>query len=878
MATKTFEELKQLAIQIRDEKTNKQNTATRVGTAMLEHINKLEQDYYDKTQTDEELKERDDKLTELENNISIRNISKKVSSSASPVDIPIPKIVGIKLFVKLESPNIENITTITSYIRNNSGSYRALTIANKDTYYEVSAEYTQKDLNENRDTFRIFFNEISASLDVTVTLQIIQPNAVTEEELENKLENNIGIRNISKKVSSSASPVDIPIPKIVGIKLFVKLESPNIENITTITSYIRNNSGSYRALTIANKDTYYEVSAEYTQKDLNENRDTFRIFFNEISASLDVTVTLQIIQPNVMTKSLDRTANLFNYQDETYAGKVISDSGIWSNSVTFNTVAIQVEAGKTYYRYSSANELSTWGATNIRIFNGENKLLLKETGTSFTVPEDAVNPIAYIAYYINYTSVNVGDPSLYMVLESGIDSSIQIPYTAIIPKNDLTYYIKKTVGSADIKKSIVQQTGTDAEKVMSQKAVTDSLNGQKNSLQTIISNAIAGLTASSIEQGTGQSTTSTMSQKSVSDALAVLAEGITGDIQYRFAERPASGYENFLVDVDVNIATTNSDASTVFDSQNIQKDRCILALPTNYSRSGKPTRLVICGHGTGWKCIEGTTMPWAGMNTQLLLDEGYAVLGCNGTPGDLDGLDQGHNGTPQCYRSILAAYKYVTGKYNIATNGVLTAGLSMGTIMTTQIACFEDIPVLAQVVFSPSFELMKSQFTLKPAIRQRMCEKFGFVGQAPTFTTQDPPSEAEKQYVLDNFDKWCGYDTIINGISGGAKETFSVWPNHAVKENAAEKALYQDKAIIRRVPIKMFVCDDDTTASPRWADYLSIMMRNGGCYCEVRHYATGGHNAWGAGDTVEVSTLLGGKKYVNGASYEGLLFLKRFDL
>lgn len=65
MATKTFEELKQLAIQIRDEKTNKQNTATRVGTAMLEHINKLEQDYYDKNQTDEELKERDDKLIEL---------------------------------------------------------------------------------------------------------------------------------------------------------------------------------------------------------------------------------------------------------------------------------------------------------------------------------------------------------------------------------------------------------------------------------------------------------------------------------------------------------------------------------------------------------------------------------------------------------------------------------------------------------------------------------------------------------------------------------------------------------------------------------------------------------------------------------------------
>lgn len=75
MATKTFEELKQLAIQIRDEKTNKQNTATRIGTQMLEHLDKIEQDYYDKTATDEELKERDEKLIELEQKINELNIS-----------------------------------------------------------------------------------------------------------------------------------------------------------------------------------------------------------------------------------------------------------------------------------------------------------------------------------------------------------------------------------------------------------------------------------------------------------------------------------------------------------------------------------------------------------------------------------------------------------------------------------------------------------------------------------------------------------------------------------------------------------------------------------------------------------------------------------
>lgn len=57
MATKTFEELKQMAIQIRDEKTNKQNTATIIGTQMLEHLNKLEQEYYDKTTLDKRVTE-----------------------------------------------------------------------------------------------------------------------------------------------------------------------------------------------------------------------------------------------------------------------------------------------------------------------------------------------------------------------------------------------------------------------------------------------------------------------------------------------------------------------------------------------------------------------------------------------------------------------------------------------------------------------------------------------------------------------------------------------------------------------------------------------------------------------------------------------------
>ncbi|MCF2738231.1 hypothetical protein [Bacteroides caecigallinarum] len=80
MATKTFEELKQMAIQIRDEKTNKQNTATRIGTQMLEHLNKLEQDFLDKDTTEA-------KFSELGHKTIDRNIYSRINCIISKSDL-----------------------------------------------------------------------------------------------------------------------------------------------------------------------------------------------------------------------------------------------------------------------------------------------------------------------------------------------------------------------------------------------------------------------------------------------------------------------------------------------------------------------------------------------------------------------------------------------------------------------------------------------------------------------------------------------------------------------------------------------------------------------------------------------------------------------
>ena len=166
MATKTFEELKQLAIQIRDEKTNKQNTATRIGTQMLEHLNKLEQDYYDKTATDEELKQRDEKLAELSSNTGIR-----IYNTASfEIKVTAGDIISYIVNSKEEQEKVQIFTllekggTRIEYIANNiqpgetSGSYTAT----KDAEFIRVQSVSGTDLTNT--TAYLYFNNKSAEL------------------------------------------------------------------------------------------------------------------------------------------------------------------------------------------------------------------------------------------------------------------------------------------------------------------------------------------------------------------------------------------------------------------------------------------------------------------------------------------------------------------------------------------------------------------------------------------------------------------------------------------------------------------------------------------------------------------------------------------
>ena len=150
MATKTFEELKQLAIQIRDEKTNKQNTATRIGTQMLEHLNKLEQDYYDKTATDKELKQRDAKLAELSSSINAIELYKNIDNNSRNSIIEYTENEGYFISKTLDIIPSEYSSCYTSPIKLNKGEAIYIQAYATDQISVISLSTIDGDLLESK--------------------------------------------------------------------------------------------------------------------------------------------------------------------------------------------------------------------------------------------------------------------------------------------------------------------------------------------------------------------------------------------------------------------------------------------------------------------------------------------------------------------------------------------------------------------------------------------------------------------------------------------------------------------------------------------------------------------------------------------------------
>lgn len=253
MATKTFEELKQLAIQIRDEKTNKQNTATRIGTQMLEHLDKLEQDYYDKTATDEELKERDEKLTELENNIykSYLVTNNILSGNINKATNSEPGILSPKGYINsnLSAWKTFTINTTNSINKNHKYFVEVDSVAEKDGDFATVAFFKKDD-----NTFICSFNITGKQIIAVPYNEYVKISCQSSVQFLNYSDEILAIKDYTdNKVKDMFNKIDI------------------------VNSFVTTNVG--LAETITEDKENYQVGLLYNEGNINSDLSYFKTFF-----------------------------------------------------------------------------------------------------------------------------------------------------------------------------------------------------------------------------------------------------------------------------------------------------------------------------------------------------------------------------------------------------------------------------------------------------------------------------------------------------------------------------------------------------------------------------------------------------------------------
>lgn len=366
--------------------------------------------------------------------------------------------------------------------------------------------------------------------------------------------------------------------------------------------------------------------------------------------------------------------------------------------------------------------------------------------------------------------------------------------------------------------------------------------------------------------------------KTVQDRLVDLEEGSGGGGGgTHYLPRPSNGVVNFQVPININIADVDSNTLNQQDELDILNDWGLLLLPTNYDPNGKPVRLIIVCHGTGTYITGSSTTSTA---SSFWLSQGYALLDMNGLPDGIIGTGTNsqirHYGSPYALQSYLKGYQWAIQNYNIHRE-VFTYGISMGGLASFMLTQSGSLPVIAQAGFCPCIDLFKQAYS-EPwngaNQRRYISQLFGFEGVEPTFTTTEPPTQAEIDYFFSNYDKVVGYENMLKNVFSD----YDLEDLYNDFDEVTEAPVYENLKKHHRVPLKIWHNDDDGTVRIRYSQYYVDMVNNAGGLAVLRRFPSGGHNAWLNGEVVTgIPTISGGTTSIASSMYECMLWFKRFE-
>lgn len=328
-----------------------------------------------------------------------------------------------------------------------------------------------------------------------------------------------------------------------------------------------------------------------------------------------------------------------------------------------------------------------------------------------------------------------------------------------------------------------------------------------------------------------------------------------------YAERPANGYEFFTVNVDIAIEDSedsNETSTSVINKCNFSIENGRIDIPICYTSNGNPTKLVIYNHGAGGQVGPGIATELEASFGPLkneLLNRGYAILQMDGMPNLLKNSEyvylSSNCGGPQYIKCITKGYEYAISKYNLAKDGVVILGASMGGLCSLNLYNSGLLPIKAICLDAPVIDLYhdayfsswitKVPLSIAYLYNWKNCDFSNgtYTLDGITYKPLSSISQSDKIELWNlNKSKVTAFNPYINGHFL-VKNLDGNYFNNTTDDN--DQNYY---GIHIRAPLMIWFGNGDTVNQPNIGRKFIQILRNGGSIAYFRTYPTSHHCVW----------------------------------
>lgn len=268
---------------------------------------------------------------------------------------------------------------------------------------------------------------------------------------------------------------------------------------------------------------------------------------------------------------------------------------------------------------------------------------------------------------------------------------------------------------------------------------------------------------------------------------------------------------------------------------------CVLRLPSTYSPTGVPTKLIFMHHGNSGT-VNAENETWYSESNVWInfvnayLEAGYAVFDVNGCGGVSDPNASHDYAAFGALEAAFKAYQYIVTNYNIKPN-ILVHGSSMGGATAYAFAKSFGNIVDAVGLFSPALLSRSAQMS---SVDDYIAVNYGYTDVAAM--------------VADNYMRLVPSSPTIEYYADGIKTT-KAYTYDWVNEHDTDGLDIVCKDF--NMPVKIWCGTADTSVDPKYGEELAKAITNAGGMALFRPITGGVHSACVGGDaTVNAEAVM----------------------